>query len=497
MTNLYTKYKEMKQKISDLGNTLAVMHWDQEVNMPEKGAHFRAQQISTLSGIVHELSTSAELEETLLALEKEKNLSFEQKRNVEESLRILRKDKKLNKDFVVKFSKAVSEAYQSWLQAKAESKFSIFAPKLNEIVELSKHKAEMLGYKDHPYDALMEDYEPGLTTAHVQKVFEDVKIQLGIFFEKIKDKPQPDDSILEGNFDKDKQFELSKKIVADLGYDFEAGRLDLSPHPFSTGFNPQDVRITTRINENQLSESIWGAIHETGHALYEQGLKPEEYGLPSGEPVSLSIHESQSRLWENNVGKSWTYMNAYWPLFQQYFPENFANKNAEDFFKAINKVQPNLIRIDADEVTYHFHVLLRFEIEKALIEGSAKIDDLEELWNSKIKEYLGLDVPSASQGVLQDIHWSHGSFGYFPTYSLGSFYAAQFYHAAQKAIPDLETQIAGKNFSSLLRWLRENIHQYGHLYSSEELCHKVTGEGLNYKYFNDYLYQKYTKVYDL
>jgi carboxypeptidase Taq len=331
----------------------------------------------------------------------------------------------------------------------------------------------------------------------VEKVFVDVKKNLAAFFSKIKDRPEPEQNFLHSHFDKEKQLELCKNIITDLGYEWNAGRLDLSEHPFTTSFNARDSRITTRVNENDLRESVWGSIHEAGHALYELGLPTSEYGLPSGSPVSLGIHESQSRLWENNVGKSYNFIETYWPLFQQYFPDAFSKVSDMEFFRGLNTVKPDLIRINSDEVTYHFHILLRFEIEKSLIEGKTEVKDLEEIWNSKIKEYIGLDVPSPKMGVLQDIHWSHGSFGYFPTYSLGSFYASQFYHFADKAIPDLETDIQSKNFKPLLHWLRDNIHQYGHTYSSEELCVKATGEGLDYRYFNDYLDKKYALVYGL
>lgn len=497
MNELYEHYKQIKVKIADLDNILGVLSWDQEVNMPPAGAEFRAQQIATLSGIVHEAATSDELFDVLNKLQQLDGLSFKQERNIKETYRQVIKHKKLTKAFIERQSKTTSEAYQAWIQARQENEFSVFVPKLKEIVDLSREKAELVGYESHPYDALLDDYEPELTTAKVEHIFVDVKKNLAIFFDKIKDQSHPDQSFFNNKFDKQKQLELCRKLITDLGYEWNAGRLDLSEHPFSTSFNARDARITTRVSENDLRESIWGSIHETGHALYELGLPTSEYGLPSGSPISLSIHESQSRLWENNVGKSFTYIQSYWPLFQQFFPQAFGNVTHKQFFKGLNAVIPDLIRINSDEVTYHFHILLRFEIEKGLIEGTYRVEDLEEIWNSKIKEYLYLDVPSPKQGVLQDIHWSHGSLGYFPTYSLGSFYAAQFYAKAEQDIPGLSQQIEKHDFSQLLHWLRKNIHSCGHIYSSEELCEKVTGEGLNYKYFNDYLYKKYSQVYEL
>jgi carboxypeptidase Taq len=495
MSQLYQEYKRQRKTIADIENILGVLGWDHEVFMPKEGAAFRAQQVSTLSGIYHEFATAKEYGDVLDKLRKESGLSYKEGRNVAESYKALEKNRKLSKSFIEKESKTYSEAYQDWIKARREDNFAVFAPKLKEVVDIQREKAELWGYKEHPYDALLDIYEPDLTTSHVTNVFKDVKTHLSSFFAGIVDLPQPNQSFFENKFDKEKQMALCRQLITDLGYDWDAGRLDLSEHPFSTSFNAKDARITTRVNESDICESIWGSIHETGHALYEMGLPVSEYGLPSGSPISLSMHESQSRLWENNVGKSYNYIKTYWPVFQQYFPEAFGKTDDLSFFRGLNTVKPDLIRINSDEATYHFHILLRFEIEKSLIEGTVEVEDLEELWNSKIKEYLRLDVPSPKMGVLQDIHWSHGSFGYFPTYSLGSFYSAQFYHFASLAIPDLEAHIANKDFKPLLQWLRENIHQYGHQYSSEELCKKITGEGLNFKYFNNYLDKKYALVY--
>jgi carboxypeptidase Taq len=497
MNEKYEKFRQIRSNIADLGNTHAVMHWDMEINMPAGGSDFRSQQISTLAGIIHDMMVSNEMGDILHSLNEQDGLTFKEKANVKESLRTYEREKKLDNAFVTKFSKTVSEAYQAWMKARGANDYKIFAPKLKEIFDLSREKAEKYGYTDHPYDALLDEYEPELTTKKVDEVFVGVKKGLAAVLDKIKDARQPDMSILAGTFDKNRQEELCRILATDMGFDWNCGRLDVSEHPFTTSFSPHDVRITTRYKETNFLESIWGVIHETGHALYEQGLPVSEYGLPSGEPVSLGIHESQSRLWENNVGKSLNYIDGYWKTFQKYFPDNFKDRSEADFFKALNKVEPNLIRTDSDEVTYHFHVLLRYEIEKGLIEGSLKVEDLEEIWNAKIKTYLGLDVPSPKMGILQDIHWSHGSVGYFPTYSLGTFYAAQFYVTANKAIPGLDEKIRNRQFSELLSWLRENIHSYGHIYNSEELCKKITGEGLNYRYFDEYIHAKFASVYGL
>jgi carboxypeptidase Taq len=286
-------------------------------------------------------------------------------------------------------------------------------------------------------------------------------------------------------------------VVKSLGYDMNHGRQDLSAHPFSIGINPEDVRITTMIKNDDIRQMLYSSIHEAGHAMYEQGLPLVNYGLPAGSYCSLSIHESQSRLWENNVGRGLVFMEHFLPELKKLFKGKIDGKSAEDVFKAVNQVKPGLIRIASDELTYHFHVILRFEIENDLINKRLKVSDLPEAWNAKIKSYLGLDVPDDGVGVLQDIHWSHGSIGYFPTYSLGSFYAAQLMHAAGTAHPNLQAEFARGEFSTLKSWLRTNIHEKGRLYNAEDLCQQATGEPLNVRYFTDYAWEKFGRVYGI
>src|SRR5258708_9489958 len=285
------------------------------------------------------------------------------------------------------------------------------------------------------------------------------------------------------------------QVIRQMGFDFEAGRQDLSEHPFTTNFNNKDVRITTRIDERDFSHMTWSCIHEAGHALYEQGLPGDEYGLPLGEYASLSIHESQSRLWENNVGRALPFWQHNFLLAKTFFSKQFGNLTTEQFYAAINKVQPSLIRTEADELTYHFHVMIRYEIEKMLIEGSIATKDIPAYWNEHYEKYLGVKVPDDKRGCLQDVHWSHGSFGYFATYSLGSFYAAQFFNQEKKEDSSLEKEIAGGNSSGVLHWLKKNIYPYGRYYTSEELCQKATGEVLNSTHFINYATKKYANIY--
>jgi carboxypeptidase Taq len=497
MNETYSAYSEYMKKIADLSNLYGLASWDQEVMMPEKGMEFRARQMATIAGIIHEMFVSEKLETFLNQLGETSDLNYTEKANIRETAREYNKKKKLPTELVELESKTVSQAYQAWIQARKENNFKTFLPKLKEVIDIQKKKADLQGYKDHPYDALLDDYEPGLTTARLDEIFKDVKAEIVGLIKKIQSLPQPLETVMEGEFSKEKQLALCRQIVSDLGYSWETGRLDLSEHPFSISFDPYDARITTRVNEHDIQECIWGAIHETGHAFYELGLPAAEYGLPAGSAASLSMHESQSRLWENNVGKSLNFIKAYYPLIKETFPEKYNPISESEFFGGLNIIRPDLIRINSDEVTYHLHILLRFEIEKGLIEGSLLAENLDEIWNGKIKDYLGLDVPSSKMGVLQDIHWSHGSFGYFPTYSLGSFYAAQFYAAAEKQIENLDEKIRRKEFAPLLQWLRTNVHQYGHSYSPEEICEKATDEKLNFKYFSDYIHRKYSVIYDL
>ena len=493
----YNDYKNHLQKIADIGFASAVLSWDQETYMPPKGADFRARQLSTLAGVSHKMYTEVEFGKILDSLKNNNSLTEKEAKNISLTVEDYEKQKKYSTEFVEKMSRAVSECFQAWQTAKEKNDFSIYAPHLEKLVDLKRQECELLGYKDHPYNALLDQYEKGITTAEVEQLFEEVKKELVPFVKKIAAAQQVDDSFFYKHYDKNKQWELGIELLKQMGYDFDAGRQDISSHPFTIHFNAQDVRVTTRINENDLSEMIWSCIHEGGHGLYEQGLPTEQYGLPLGETISLGIHESQSRLWENNVGRSLNYWKKNFGLVQKYFPEQLKGISAEDFYKGMNKVTPSLIRTSADELTYHFHVLIRFEIEKALIEGKVNVQDLPELWNSKYKDYLGITVPSNSKGVLQDIHWSHGSFGYFPTYSIGSFYAAQFFARAQKEIKELDNQITEGQLLPLLNWLRDKIHQHGKMYTASELCEKITGEKLNFKYFMDYAKIKYSIIYKL
>ena len=493
--DLYAVYTDRMQKIADVKYAAAVLQWDQETYLPSKGAAFRASQLATLSEIAHEWFISPDLGSLLQELHSRGDLPEDRKRNIELSLEDYDKQKKFTPAFIRRLSETSSRCFHSWLQSRSANSFTVYKDDLEEMVRLKKEEADLAGYERHPYNALLDQYEKGATVALLDKVFSEVRAPLKDLLDRIAGRPQVDSDFLRGNFPRQLQWDFGMDLIRQLGFDFEAGRQDISEHPFTTSFNPRDVRITTRIDDRDFSHMTWSCIHETGHALYEQGLPTEYYGLPLGEFASLGIHESQSRLWENNIGRSLTWWRSVYPRLQAIFPEQLGTVSAEAFYRGINKVEPSLIRTEADEVSYHFHIMIRYQLEKALIEGSLSVKDISGWWNDSYKTWLGVTVPDDKRGCLQDVHWSHGSFGYFPTYSLGSFYAAQFFAAAENQLPTLSVAIGAGDTAPLLRWLRENIHRWGRRFTSEELCQKATRSPLEIVYFIDYLHDKYVNIY--
>ncbi len=494
---LYQQYVTAMRKIADIKYSIALLGWDQECYQPKKGAEFRAQQIGTLSGMAHDLFVDDKLGEILSQLKSSNDLSELQKRNVEETFKDYTREKKYPTSFVEKIAQVTSQTYQAWLKAREQNDFKVYSPMLETMIDMKREEAEILGYENHPYNALLDLYEPGAKTDELDVLFKEVRSNLVDFVKEIAAKPQVRTDFLKRNYPYQPQWDFGIDMLKQMGYDFDAGRQDVSPHPFTTNFSMQDVRVTTRVNENDFSTMLWSCIHEGGHALYEQGLLVENYGLPLGEAVSLGIHESQSRLWENLVGRGFGYWKGNFRNLKTVFPEQLKDVSDNEFYKGINKVQPSFIRVEADELTYHFHIMVRFEIEKGLMDKSIQVKDLSEIWNARYKEYLNVDVPSANKGVLQDIHWSHGSIGYFPTYSLGSFYAVQFFNQATKEIAGLNEQIERGELLPLREWLREKIHVHGRHYTARQLCEHITGEPLNFKYFMQYARKKYEGIYGM
>lgn len=494
---LYGEYTARMQKIADVKFSASVLQWDQETYLPPKGAEFRARQLATLSEIAHEWFIVPEMGRLLEELHARQDLEDDQQRNIALSLEDYNRQKKFTPAFIRRLSEASSRCFHTWIQARSANSFALYSEDLGNMIQLKKEEAALAGYEHHPYNALLDQYEKGATVALLDRVFTEVRQPLKDLLGRISGSPSVEDRFLRSNYPKQQQWDFGMGLIRQLGFDFEAGRQDLSEHPFTTNFNSLDVRITTRVDEHDFNSMTWSCIHETGHALYEQGLPKEYYGLPLGEYTSLGIHESQSRLWENNVGRSYNWWQTIFPRLQAIFPEQLSAISPEQFYKAINKVQPSLIRTEADEVSYHFHVMIRYELEKRLIEGSLTVNDIPAWWNEHYSAWLGVIVPDDKRGCLQDVHWSHGSFGYFPTYSLGSFYAAQFFAAAESQIPRITESIGSGDTAPLLAWLRENIHRWGRRYTSEELCQKTTGKTLEIRYFLNYLLDKYDNIYKI
>jgi carboxypeptidase Taq len=497
MARPYDYFQSDMRKIADINHAIAVLSWDKEVMLPEGGNRFRSQQLATLSGIAHETFTAKQMGDRLKRLSTMKSLSIAEKKNVSVALESYNNATKFSKAFVMKKSMAISKAFQAWEAARDANDFTIYQEPLDELLQIVKEEARILKHPTHPYNALLHQYEPNLTVEKLDVVFEELKTKLLPLIKKIRKAKKINNKFLFKKYPKEKQWDFGVNILKSIGYDFNHGRQDLSIHPFTVSFSSQDVRVTTRIDERDLGNMTWSCIHEGGHALYEQGLNPDDYGLATGNAISLSIHESQSRLWENNVGRSIEFWFANYNELQSTFKSNLKQVDLEQFYKGINVIKPNLIRTEADELHYHLHVLIRYEIEKAIMEDKVETADLKQIWNDKYKEYLGLDVIDDNNGILQDIHWSHGSIGYFPTYSLGSFYAAQFFRQAVKDNKKIPKKIAKGDNGPLLKWLRKNIHKHGRLYEADELCERITGEGLNIDHFMKYVTKKYTKIYNL
>ncbi len=494
---LYEQYVTKMQQLADVRNALAVLQWDQETYLPAKGARLRGQQISTLSELSHGLFISQELGDLLEELSVRPDLSEGQKRNVERTREDYLKNKKYTSAFVRALSDQTNKAFHAWIEARRLNSFGAYEKDLEALIRLKKEEAAILGYTGHPYNALLNEYVRGATVDLIDRTFAGILPVLKELSDRIAGKPQVDDRFLRQVYPASQQIDWSHYLLKELHYDLEAGRQDLSEHPFSISFNPGDVRITTRVDENDFGNMTWSSIHEVGHALYEQGLPPAEYGLPLGEACSYSIHESQSRLWENNVGRSRGFWQHHYPELQRRFPGQLGGVSLDAFYRGINRVEPSLIRTEADEITYHFHVFIRYELEKKLIDGRLPASGIPAFWNERYHELLGVKVPDDRQGCLQDVHWSHGSFGYFPTYSLGSFYAAQFFEQACMAHPEGPAAMERGDTVWLLGWLRREIHSRGRFYTSEELCEAVTGKTLDVGVFTNQLLQKYVSIYTL
>ena len=495
-------------EIQRINSSASLLSWDQETYMPAGGGEARAEQISTLQGIAHQKLVSSEIEGLLAAWINPETGEIRDSPGEawdEPSRSLLRevwrdysRAKKLPSDFVVTLSRECSLAQQVWAEAKENQSFSQFLPNLRTVLSLKREEAAYLGYRDSPYDALLDEYEPGSTIKELRPLFAQIKGRLVPLLKKIQESSvQIDDTMLFHTFDQARQLEFGRMVLIAMGYDFERGRLDLSAHPFTTSFHPTDVRVTTRVHEHDLQSCLFSCIHEGGHGLYDQGLDPRYFGTPLGDSVSLGIHESQSRMWENCVGRSRPFWRFFYPMLQQTFHHQLRSLDGEQFYAAINRVKPSLIRVEADELTYNLHIMLRFEIEQDLIEGKTRPEDLPRIWNQKMEEYLGIVPSNDAEGVLQDVHWSFGAFGYFPTYTIGNLYSVQFYEQAKLEIPHLEDEIAAGQLMVLQRWLGQKIHRWGRMFTPDHLSRRVTGKSLDPEPFLSYVEKKYGELYKL
>lgn len=500
--NLEKKYKAivaLSRHTAVLDGVQAMLGWDQETYMPDGASEIRAEQMSTMAGIIHKEKSSKKFGKALshfIDLESgqihhESQLSPGQKASLKKWRKDYLRETILPASFVKEFAEVTSKAMLIWRDAKNNNDFKSFAPILEKIISLSKKKAELFGYQDHPYDALMDLYEEGMTTKEITALFNPLRVSITDLLKKIRACKQVDDSFLWGKFTKESQLKFGHLILHDMGYDLNFGRLDISAHPFSTAFHPTDSRITTRIHPESLISNISAVLHEGGHALYEMGLPAEYYGTPLGTAISLGIHESQSRWWETRIGQSKAFWKHYLPLLKNEFGGNLEKVSLDDFYKAINKVEPSFIRVEADEVTYPLHVVLRFEIEKDLIEGKLKVLEIPEAWNAKMQQYLGITPKTDREGCLQDVHWSMGGFGYFSTYTLGNLFASQFFTTFEKDYPDWEKRVEQGQLLFIKEWLNKHIHSHGQLYNSKELVKEVTGHEFSSHYYIDYLTKKY------
>lgn len=494
-----TELKQIMNEVSLIGSTAALLGWDERVNMPRNGSAHRANQLAYMAGLLHEKFTANRVGELLKMAEDSpvsKDPLAPDAVNVRELRRVYDKRTKVPNQLVQAIAHAETTGQSVWVNARRDNDFKSFFPHLEKMIELKRQYAEAIGYKDVAYDALIDDYEPGATAKSITVVFSEFRKELVDFVAKIRNAPKkPDVSIVEREFSIDRQRIFGETVAAAIGFPFSEGRLDITAHPFCSGIGPGDCRITTRYNPKHLGQALFGTMHEAGHALYELGLPREHFGTPMGEAVSLGIHESQSRMWENMVGRSKPFWKFFFPLAQQTFYDALGDVKFEDFYFAINDVQASFIRVEADEVTYNLHILLRFEIEQGIFDGSIKPKDLPAVWNEKFTKYFGITPKSDSQGCLQDIHWAAGLFGYFPTYALGNLYAAQFFAKAKKDIPDLDEQFAAGKYSALLDWLRKNIHSQGQRYHAEDLVKVVTGKKLDHKPLMGYLEKKFKPLY--
>lgn len=491
---------ELAAELEDLNHIGAVLGWDQQTYMPPGGAEERGLQLSALGRIMHEKFTSDEVGQLISELVDEVgdlNAETDEARMVKVSKRAYDKQTKVPLPLLMETIQTTTMANETWVKAKGEDDFSIFQADLEKIVDLRKQYAELFKPYDHIYDALLDDFEPGMKTADVKEIFDKLRPQQVEIIHAIMEKEPPDNSFLKQHYKEEYQAIIGRHVITRFGYDWDRGRLDVAPHPFTTEFGLGDVRITTRYLKDDAGSALFSTMHEAGHAMYGQGVAEKYRRHPLSGAASLAIHESQSRLWENLVGRSKEFWSFFYPSLQMLFPEYLGNVSSEAFYRGINRVEPSLIRVEADEATYNMHVMLRLEIEIGLMEGTIDVKDLPEIWNTRMQEYLGVTPPDDAQGVLQDVHWSAGMIGYFPTYALGNLASVQLWDTMLEQHPNVPDEIAQGKFDTILGWMREHVHQYGNKFEPQEIMLKATGSKITPEPYIKYLKTKYGEIYDL
>ena len=495
------EFLDYVKKISAYNEALAIIYWDLRTGAPKKGVDQRSEVIGMLSSEVFKMSTSEEMAyfiATLSAEAVQTSITEITKKAVEECRENYERNNKIPpneyKEFVILQSKSGS----AWEEAKEKSDFSLFQPYLEQVVTYTRKFIEYWGYQDYKYNTLLDIYEPGMTVDILDRVFAQLRDRIVPLAKQVNEsESKPDTTFLYQHFPKEKQKQFSMEILKVLGFDFEAGRLDETMHPFATGINHGDVRVTTRYDENDFRGAIFGTIHECGHAIYEQNISPALTGTLLDNGTSMGIHESQSLFFENFIGRNKYFWEKQYTLLKEFAPEQFEQVTLDDFYRAINESKASLIRIDADELTYPLHIMIRYEIEKGLFDGDLEVKDLPKVWNEKYKEYLGIVPKNDAEGVLQDVHWSDGSFGYFPSYALGYMYASQFKQAMLKDLPNFNQLLANGEIEPIKKWLNQKIHQYGKMKKPLEILKEITGEGLNAQYLINYLEDKYKEIYQI
>ncbi|MEZ5100537.1 MAG: carboxypeptidase M32 [Thermoleophilia bacterium] len=497
---LLAELKERLAEVDDLGGVGGLLSWDQQTCMPPAGAATRAAQRATVHKLAHELFTHdrvGELLEQLAPLEESLPYDSDEAGMLRVTRRAYDKARRVPASLAAEMSHASSEAHEAWVEAREASDFALFRPHLERGLELRQRYIDCFPPAENPYDILLDDYEEGMTAAEATAVFDELKASLVPLIDAVVERADTvDDSFLHGTFPRERQEWLVEEVLQSFGFDRASWRLDTVIHPFALSLGPGDVRITTRFHEDYLPTALFGAMHECGHGLYEAGIDPRLARTGIGHATSLSIHESQSRMWENLVGRSRPFWQRFFPDLARSFPDTFGGMDAEAFYRGVNKVQPSLIRIEADEATYNLHIVLRFELEQDVTAGRLAIADLPEAWNQKMRDYLGIEVPDDAHGVLQDVHWSFG-FGYFPTYSLGNVIAGQLWDRIRVDIPDIDERIGRAELADLREWLREHVHRHGAKYTMRELLERVVGTGLDPQPYARSLQAKLADIYGL